>query len=67
MKIRIKEFRGRHAVTGFYPKASVRLRGGQVYEYNPGEEELFEQALATGCVEEVHDTPRRGRPPKEVA
>lgn len=67
MKIRIKEFKGRHAVTGFYPKAGVRLRGGDVFEYKPGEEELFEKALESGVVEEVVDAPRRGRPPKEAA
>jgi hypothetical protein len=63
MKIKIKQFHGRPATVGFYPKSGVRLRPGEEYEFAAGEEALFEACLDTDFVEEVRA--KRGRPKNE--
>lgn len=64
MKIQIRDFRGKPATPGFYPKAGVRLRPGEVFEFQEGEEALFEACLETDFVEEVKEAVKRGRPKK---
>lgn len=75
MKIKIKEFQGRAATHGFFPKDSVKIVPGE--EYLCEDEEHFKACMKSGLVEAVMDfeeeepeeeettkPKRRGRPPK---
>lgn len=53
MKIRIKEFRGVPVCRGFFPRAGLRMKAGDVYECQDDKE--YKRCMDTDLVEVVVD------------
>ena len=64
MDIKIKEFQGRAVTTGFFPKAGVKIRPGEIYTCES--EEMLDECLDTGLVEMVRSAPKKPGRPKKV-